>query len=195
MVVNVRVHEAQVSALHNEEDSKDKSTWQMAQVRVDAFKAKTLSGHVRSVDTVASSQDFFASDVKFYKTMVTIDEPMEGLKPGMNAEVTITADQTPDEVLVVPVQAVFGNINMGSHPECFVLGPDGQPELRELEVGLSNQRVVEVRKGLKEGDKIVLNPGASLGEDGDKKPGKNPRPKKTRLPGLRRRQPQERQKR
>ncbi len=172
MVVNVRVPEAQVSALHNPEDQSDRSSWQMAQIRVDAFKARSLNGHVRTVDTVASSQDFFASDVKFYKTIVSIDEPMEGLKPGMNAEVTITADQSPDDVLVVPVQSVFGNVSMGSHPECYVVGPDGQPELREIEVGMSSQTKVEVRNGLKEGDKIVLNPGPLLGDDGDKKPGK-----------------------
>ncbi len=172
MLVNVRVHEAMVSSLHNEEDSSDKGTWQTAQIRVDAFPSHILHGHIKTVDTVASQQDFFAADVKVYKTMVYIDEPMEGLKPGMSAEVTITAEQSPTEVLVVPVQSVIGSVSMGANAECYVVGPDGQPELRVIEVGMVNQRLVEVKSNLKVGEKVVLNPERLLPEDTEKKPGK-----------------------
>jgi multidrug efflux pump subunit AcrA (membrane-fusion protein) len=172
MMVNVRVHEAMVSTLHNEEDPTDKSTWQPAQIRVDAFPARILRGHIKTVDTVAAQQDWFASDVKVYKTMVSIDESMEGLKPGMSAEVTIYADESTNEVLVVPVQTVIGSITMGGNRKCFVVGADGQPEMRDIVVGMSNQRLVEVKSGLQEGDKVVLNPGPLLAEDGDMKPGK-----------------------
>jgi HlyD family secretion protein len=174
MMVNVRVHEAMVSTLHNEEDSHDKSTWQTAQIRVDAFPARILRGHIKTVDTVASQQDFFAADVKVYKTMVSIDESVDdvGLKPGMNAEVTIEAEQSPTEVLVVPVQTVIGTISMGANRKCFVIGANGQPELRDIVVGMSNQRLVEVKSGLKTGDKVVLNATPLLAEDGEMKPGK-----------------------
>ena len=130
----------------------DKSTWQTAQIRVDAFPQPLLHGHVKTVDTVASQQDFFASDVKVYKTMVSIDEPMEGLKPGMSAEVTIYADESPTEVLVVPVQTVIGTISMGAKRKVFVIGPDGQPVKRDIVVGMTNERKVEVKSGLKEGE-------------------------------------------
>jgi HlyD family secretion protein len=172
MLVNVRVHEAMVSHLHNEEDPLDDSTWQAAQVRVDAFPARILRGHVRTVDTIASQQDFFASDVKVYKTMVSIDETVEGLKPGMSAEVTIYADESPTEVMVVPVQTVIGTISMGANRHCFVIGADGQPELRDVAVGMSNQRLVEIKSGLKVGDQVVLNPMSLLSEDSEMKQGK-----------------------
>jgi multidrug resistance efflux pump len=172
MMVNVRVHEAMVSHLHNE-DPNDRGTWQPAQVRVDAFPSRLLRGHVRTVDTIASQQDWFASDVKVYKTMVTIDETVEGLKPGMSAEVTIYADESPNEVLVVPVQTVIGTISTGAKRQCFVLDAKGQPELREIIVGMSNQRLVEVKSGLKEGDRVVANPVPLLPEDSDLKPGKS----------------------
>ena len=50
------------------------STWQKAQVKVDAFPNRVLSGHIKTIDTVASQQDWFASDVKVYKTMISIDQ-------------------------------------------------------------------------------------------------------------------------
>lgn len=184
MLVNVRVPEAMVSYLRSEEDPKDKSTWQYAQVKIDAFSSKVLQGHIKLVDTVASQQDWFASDVKVYKTIISIDTPFEGLKPGMSAEVTIFANESETPVLVVPVQAVLGTISMGADRKCFVVGADGQPELREIVVGMCNERVVEVkpwdkaaRTGLKDGEKVVLNPRPLLNDDSDLKPGKVGAPK------------------
>ncbi len=113
MVVNVRVHEAMVSNLRNEKDPKDKTTWQSAQIRIDAIPNRVFQGHVKTVDTVAGQQDWFAADVKLYKTVVSIDEPVQGLKPGMSAEVTILANESASDVVVVPVQAVVGAISRG----------------------------------------------------------------------------------
>lgn len=164
MEVNVRIHEALVSALHNEKDSSDTRTWQHAQIRIDALPNRVLRGHVKTVDTVAGQLDWFASDVKLYKTVVSIDEPVEGLKPGMSAEVTIVADETPNEVLAVPVQAVVGAISLGSTPKCFVLDQNGQPQPRNITVGRSNQHLVEVKSGLSEGEKVILNPSLLTGK-------------------------------
>jgi HlyD family secretion protein len=172
MLVNVRVHEAMVSHLRNE-DPNDSGAWQQAQIRVDADPSRILRGHVKSVDTIASQQDFFAADVKVYKTMVSIDEPVEGLKPGMSAEVTIIADESPNEVLSVPIQSVVGTISSGAKRQCFVLDEDDQPQLREIVVGMSNQRSVEVKSGIKEGERVVLNPMPLLPEDTELKPGKS----------------------
>jgi multidrug resistance efflux pump len=174
MLVNVRVPEAQVSYLHNEPDSRDKSTWQKAQVRVDAFSSRTLNGHIKMVDNFASQQDFFAADVKVYKTIVTIDQNIDGLnlKPGMSAEVTIYADESATPVLVVPVQAVVGSISMGAKRKCYVLSSSGQPEMRDIVVGMCNERMVEVKTGLQEGDRVVQNPQKLMAEDSELKPGK-----------------------
>ena len=62
---------------------------------------------------------------------------------------------------VVPVQAVLGTISMGAERKCFVVDAEGQPELRDIVVGMSNERLVEVKSGLKEGDQVVLNPAAA----------------------------------
>jgi multidrug resistance efflux pump len=173
MMVNVRIHEAMVSNLRNEKDPGDRNKWQRAQIRIDAVPNRMLPGHVKTVDTVAGQQDWFASDVKLYKTVVSIDEPVEGLKPGMSAEVTIYADESDNEVMVIPVQAIVGTVSLGAKPRCFVLGKDGQPEPREIVVGMSNQRLAEVKSGINVGDKVVFNPASLMGEDGETKPGKD----------------------
>src|SRR5262249_46622413 len=71
MQVKVRVHEALVAHLRGE-DPDGKGSWQRALIRVDAFPNRILTGHVKTVDTVASQQDWFASDVKLYKTVIAI---------------------------------------------------------------------------------------------------------------------------
>jgi HlyD family secretion protein len=167
MLVNLRVPEAFLANLHK---------GATATVKVDTYPTQPLKGHVSFVDTVASQQDWFAADVRVYKTYVAIDRAKDGdmppLKPGMSAVVTITTDDTTGEVLVVPIQAVLGTVNMGPDRKCFVIDSDGQPKLRDIRVGKSNERLVEVESGLAEGDKVVENPRALLEEGNELKAGK-----------------------
>src|SRR5262249_6843725 len=149
-------------------------------VRVDAYPTRVLKGHVKTVATVASQQDWLSADVKVYQTMVSIDEPLPGLKPGMSAEVTIFTDSHRDHVLTVPVQAILGSADMGSKRKVYVMTPKG-PEQRDVRIGLSNDKMAEVSDGLQEGEEVVLNPRvllsdkekAQLGEPQGKPKGKD----------------------
>ena len=173
MLVNAKVHEAMVSRVHE---------GLTGTVRIDAFPDKLLQAHVKTVATVASQQDWMSSDVKLYQTMVAIDESVDGLKPGMSAEVTIQTEAQADNVLTVPVQAIISTNDMGKYRKCFVKLSNGQTEPRRILVGLSNERMAEIRdeaetlaglsgeekaelkSGLKEGDEVVLNPRVLLSE-------------------------------
>jgi HlyD family secretion protein len=156
MFVNTKVHEALSTRVHR---------GQPATIRVDAMAAgrRNLKGHVDSVANTASQQDFFASDVKVYATKVMIDEEVENLKPGMTAEVTITVADALEDVLTVPVEAIVGSAEMGKTRRCFVMTPDG-PQERDVVVGMTNDKEVEIREGLKEGEEVVLNPRTLVGE-------------------------------
>jgi HlyD family secretion protein len=134
-----------------------------ASIRIDAFQDRLLTGHVKSVATVAAQQDWSSSDVKLYTTMVSIDESLEGLKPGMSAEVTIHVEGTGEPVLTVPLQAVIGGAEMGRKRKVFVM-EGTTPREREVTLGLSNEKVVEVREGLQEGETVVLNPRVLVGD-------------------------------
>jgi HlyD family secretion protein len=145
-----------------------------AKIRIDSAPGKVYEGHVKSKATVASQAEFFSSDVKVYQTMVSIDDldpSQDKLNPGMSAEVTILADETPVPVLVIPIQSVVGNVTMKAERKCFVLDARGIPHERDIKVGLSNDKLVEVLEGLEEGEKIVLNPRPLIPEKSDMKVG------------------------
>jgi hypothetical protein len=103
-----------------------------------------------------------ASDVKVYSTIVSIDEPLRGLKPGMSAEVTIHVNSTLEDILAIPVQAVLGGAESGRTRKVFVMTAAG-PEEREIQIGLSNEKMAEVKSGLQAGDQVVVNPKAIVG--------------------------------
>ncbi|HEY7156958.1 MAG TPA: hypothetical protein VH575_23520 [Gemmataceae bacterium] len=130
---------------------------QKAMIRVSAFPDHQLHGRVTYISAVASVNDLFASDVKVYQTYVSIDESMEGLRPGMDAEVTIEVDSQPEPVLAIPLQAILGGVEKGKKRNCFVMTEDG-PRKREITLGMSNEKMVEVEEGLEEDEVVVLNP-------------------------------------
>ncbi len=159
MLVNTRVHEALVSNVRGEmrdADNKIVFRGQDARVRVDAYPDRDLKAHVKTVATVAAQSDWMSADVKMYVTMIAIDEELDGLKPGMSAEVTILVDKTLDDVLIIPIQAIMGTTSMGKKRYCWVRTPAGYEE-REILVGASNEKEAEIRSGLKEGEEVVLN--------------------------------------
>jgi multidrug resistance efflux pump len=155
MAIDTRVHEALISRV---------KSGQTATIKCDSFPDRILNGRVDQVATIAAQTDWFSSDVKVYQTKVAIDEYLEGLKPGMSAEVTITTGAPREHVLTVPVQAVLGGAEMAGNRELFVMTSKG-PERRQVVLGESNDKMVEVTKGLEEGEEIVLNPKALLGEE------------------------------
>jgi RND family efflux transporter MFP subunit len=123
-------------------------------VQVDAFSERSYAGTVRSVGVLPSQiGGFLSPDVKVYETIVTIDEAVEQLKPGMTAVVEIHVDCRKD-VLSVPVQAV---VQVQQDTWCYVEDADGV-QRRTVKLGRSNDRFVEVLDGLEEGDTVVLNP-------------------------------------
>ncbi len=160
MFVKTKVHEALVSRVKPE---------QPAKVRLDAFPERSFAAKVKTVATVADQGDWLSSDVKAYQTMVSIEEDVEslGLKPGMSAAVTIFTEQRSEDALTIPIQAIMGTAGIGKKQKCYVMTPQG-PKEREITIGISNEKMVEVTEGLEEGEQVVLNP-RSLQNDKDRK--------------------------
>ena len=134
-----------------------------ASVRVDAFPDKVFAARVRTVAAVAQQADWFSSDVKLYPTQVLITESVTGLKPDMNAEVTIHIDDAIEPVLAVPLQSVVGGAENGPKRTVWVMN-GGVPMEREVQLGKFNDAMIEVVSGLQEGDEIVVNPKAVAGD-------------------------------
>jgi RND family efflux transporter MFP subunit len=145
MQVKTAIHESVLDQVHD---------GLIATVMIDAFPERHYRGTVRSVAVVpAQSSGYTNPDVKVYDTLVTIDEPVEQLKPGMTAVVEIHVDRLED-VLSVPVQAV---VQVEEDTWCFVEGEDGT-ERRDITLGRSNDKFVQIIEGVEEGERVVLNP-------------------------------------
>src|SRR5262249_50057191 len=106
---------------HKEQEMRLVDHGQQALIRSEAFPDRVLKGHVKTVATIASKQDWLSADVQVYQAVISIDEDLEGLKPDMSAEVTIFTDAHADDVLAIPLQAVVGTFDMGKKRKCFVL--------------------------------------------------------------------------
>ncbi len=151
MQVNTKVHESMIDRV---------SRGLKARIRVDSFSDQGLTGTVKNVQPLPDPTSWMSSDIKQYTTLVTIDNGIPGLRPGMSAEVTILVTQK-DDVLAIPVQAI---LQFKGQDHVYAITPQG-PQRRVVELGLSNDKLVEVTKGLKEGDKVVLNPMSLLSEE------------------------------
>ena len=85
------------------------------------------------------------------------------LKPGLSAQVTVFSEAKVEHVLAVPLQAIISPLEKGKKPRCFVMTAAGA-ESREVDVGLNDEKLVEIKDGLQEGEDVVLNPRALLSE-------------------------------
>lgn len=91
-------------------------------------------------------------DVISYKVKFKIDNPDSRFKPGMTANLDIKTAQK-DNVLKIPLRAIKEE---ESHKYVEVLKDNNQTEKIEIATGLTgDEGMVEVRSGLKEGDKVV----------------------------------------
>jgi len=126
---------------------------QMARIRVDAFATRSFTGKVLKVAILPNtSSSWLNPDLKEYDAEISIEGDTSGLKPGMSAEVEIDV-KIVRKVLQVPVQTI------GAHRGktiVYVVGPKGGEEMREVVIGDANDKLVEIRSGLSEGERVLM---------------------------------------
>ncbi|MBA7628671.1 hypothetical protein ES703_36166 [subsurface metagenome] len=144
MKVEINVHETWIDKVKVD---------QKAKITVAAFPDKTFTGKVLKKAPLAAQQWFLSQDLKVYKTEVNIDGTHDFIKTGMSAKVEIIIDELQD-VLIVPIQAV---VTQEGVKVCYVTTNSG-PKKREVETGSFNNNFVEIKSGLAEGEKVLLNP-------------------------------------
>jgi len=144
MKVEIKVHETWIDKV---------KVGQKANITVVAFPDKIFTGKVMKKAPLAAQQWFLSQDLKVYKTDVNIDGTHDFIKTGMSAKVEIIIDELQD-VLIVPIQAV---ITQEGKKVCYCLKKN-RPQKREVETGLFNNDFVEIKSGLVEGEKVLLNP-------------------------------------
>jgi multidrug resistance efflux pump len=146
--------EMAVSVKVNESNVKKVQAGQRAIIKVEAFADETLYGAVTKVSPVPDSQSSFINpDQKVYSTEVLIDGTYPQLKPGMTAEVQIIAEVI-EGAVVVPVSAVYVH-DEEKETVCYVI-KDDRYECRPVLVGSANDSFIEIKKGLDEGETVLL---------------------------------------
>jgi len=121
-------------------------------IRVNAVEGDLL-GQVTKVNKYAEPGSWFSSSVKEYATCIQIINPPAVIRTGMTAEVRIFVEQLKD-ALQIPVHAIYEHKG-----HLFALVKmSNKFETREVKIGASNEKMVTINEGLKEGEVVVLNP-------------------------------------
>ncbi len=144
-VAEVDVHEASLDKVH---------AGLPAIVTVDALPGKKFLGTVARIAPLPDPQSMWMNpDLKVYKTDIALEGEDPALRSGMSCKADIIVEQYPDAVYV-PVWSV---LRVGGKPTAYVI-EDGAVEEREIEIGLDNNTMVRVTKGISEGESVWLSP-------------------------------------
>ncbi|MBI5759638.1 MAG: HlyD family efflux transporter periplasmic adaptor subunit, partial [Planctomycetales bacterium] len=123
---------------------------------------RQLDGTVVFVANQPEPASWMNANVKEYATTVKIEGEMSGLKPGMTAEVEILIEDLND-VPLIPVSAV---VEQRGKFYTWVKTA-GAPERRQLTLGRTNDKMIHVVDGVKQGDEVLLNPRAVVSDARD----------------------------
>jgi HlyD family secretion protein len=160
---------------------------QPAEVTIDAIPRKVFHGTVteignnaivRSTGVSTSQATATSQEAKDFKVVVTLQDPPEGLRPGLSSTAKITT-ATRENVLSIPIQALTvrsradlekkdaskGAVQAASAPVdaskqkeevqgVFVVR-NKKAEFIPVDTGISGTTDIEVTKGLQEGDEII----------------------------------------
>jgi len=124
-----------------------------AEIRIDAYPDLLFQGEVSNIGVVAEKRREVSRGEKYFKVYVSMKGSDKRLRPGMTARVKITSLPKSENVLTVPVNAVFQE-NKKNY--CYIAKSSGF-EMREVLLGIQNDVVVQVLKRVKEGEMICLS--------------------------------------
>jgi multidrug efflux pump subunit AcrA (membrane-fusion protein) len=132
-----------------------------ATVELEAFPHIRLKGQVIRVNEYPEPDSFMGTAIQKYQTIVRIDDPIPGMRPGLTAQVSFSIQQFAEEIQV-PCQAVFKHADQNY---CICVEGD-EWEVRPVTLGPTNGKMVVIREGLEEGQRVVLCAAAHRGEVG-----------------------------
>ena len=128
---------------------------QKVRITCDALDGVEIEGVVSNVSIAATTQN----SVTTYPVTVKIENPPEGLLPGMNVDADIIIKEVSD-VLVIPVAALqrgdvvyVKDVTASKSDNTNI--PDGYKSVK-VETGMTNNSYIEIVSGLSEGNVVYL---------------------------------------
>ena len=145
MKVEIKVHESHVNQV---------KPGQKAFVVLDSLPDNRYVGEVTKIGVLPDAQSRFSNNnLKVYATEIVILDELPDIKPGVSARAEIVITNLED-VLTIPIQCVT---TVKGKQVCYVKGLGG-PQLVEVEIGLFNNKFIEIKSGLEPGDRVLLAP-------------------------------------
>ncbi|OHA90787.1 MAG: hypothetical protein A2665_00730 [Candidatus Zambryskibacteria bacterium RIFCSPHIGHO2_01_FULL_46_30] len=147
----------------NEIDAARAQIGQKASLTFDAIPDLTLTGQVREIDAIGTA----SQGVVTYNAKIIFDTQDDRVRPGMSVSAEIVAE-TKTDVLTVPNAALksqngsFAEVVDNISPQVSLTANvsaaflPNLPRRQEVEIGISNDEVTEIKSGLKEGDIVVV---------------------------------------
>lgn len=143
MKVKLRIHESLATSIRE---------GLPATVNVEGVEGHVFAGRVTKIAALADSQNRWLNpDLKEYATEITLDRTDVELKPGVTARAEIHIEEVTD-ALTVPIQCVFSK----GRKQFVFRGEGDDAEPVEVQVGASSREYAEIKKGLQEGDEVLL---------------------------------------
>jgi HlyD family secretion protein len=123
---------------------------QNVEIISDAYPEEVFKGKVRLIAPEAVKEE----GVTLFQVRVKITTGEDKLRSGLNVDLTFLGDQVTNALLVPTVAIVTEKGNTG------VLVPDSKnkPQFRPIIIGSQIKNQTQVVEGIKEGDRIFLNP-------------------------------------
>jgi len=145
MKVEIKVHESHVNQVR---------VGQTAFVVLDSLPDDRFRGEVTKIGVLPDAQSRYGNNnLKVYATEIVITDELPDVKPGVSARAEIVITNLED-VLKVPIQCVT---TVKGQQVCYVKGLRG-PKPVPVEIGLFNNKFIEIKSGLDESDRILLAP-------------------------------------
>lgn len=128
-------------------------TGQTVQIKVKALEDRIFEGVIENVSPSADLR------TQLYTVKIKLENPDDLIKPGMLAKILFNTEKR-ENVLVVPNGAILVD---GGIRYVYTVA-DGKLRKVAVQTGVSNDKVTEIKSGLKEGDRVVLEGQSFLNE-------------------------------
>ncbi|MGQ0615362.1 MAG: efflux RND transporter periplasmic adaptor subunit [Planctomycetaceae bacterium] len=145
MMAEVKIHETSLDKVRQELP---------VRITVDAVPGAVFEGRVAKIAPLPDAQSVWLNpDLKVYNSEVVLEGNASALRSGMSCRAEIFVERY-ETAVYLPVQCV---VRVAGKPTVY-LADGGAGEAREVEIGLDNNSMVHVLRGLVGGERVLNNP-------------------------------------
>lgn len=118
---------------------------QSATIQIESDTTKSVKGTITNINPSADL------DSRQIALRIRIENPDHSLRPGMFGKINFTTDARKVAV-AVPKEAVTYS---GKKATIAVVGEDNKVQIRDVTLGVSDEKLIEVKEGVKPGETVV----------------------------------------